>query len=109
MLTSVKRPRGGSQKEPLLSALCVGGRSGRGDGYGCNVGVTSGRKPFIPGCLTAGSGWWVVRRVPRIWPGRDCRAGRHRRTRAVILRRRLGLSRRDPAREQQGCSGQNEG
>ena len=94
---------------PLLAARCIGSGSGRADGHGRNVGVTICRKPLIAGSLTAGSGWWVIRRVPRIRAGRDCRTGRHWRTRAVILRRRLGLSRRDPAREQQGCGGQSEG
>ena len=85
-----------SQKTSLLSALCVGSGSGRGDGYGRNVGVTSGRKPLIARSLTASSGWWVIRRVPCIRAGRDCRTGRHWRTRAVILRRRLGLSHATP-------------
>jgi hypothetical protein len=84
---------------PLLAARCIGSGSGRADGHGRHVGVTISRKPLIAGSLTAGSGWWVIRRVPRIRAGRDCRTGRHRRTRTVILRRRLGLSRGDPGCE----------
>jgi hypothetical protein len=34
-----------------LSALGIGSRSGRGYGYGRNVGVTVGRKPLIAGSL----------------------------------------------------------
>src|SRR3954470_21959185 len=98
-----------SNPRPLLSALCVGSGSGRGDGYGRNVGVTIGRKPFIAGSMTGGSGWWVIRRVPRVRSRCDCRTGRHRRTRAVILRRCLGLRRGEPTREQQGHGGQKEG
>src|SRR4051812_38512002 len=106
---SVPRGSGTTQQRPVLSAPCVGSGSGRSDGYGRNVGVTIGRKPLIAGSLTASSGWWIIRRVSRIWAGRDCRTGRHRRTRGVILRRRLGLSRGGPAREQHGGGGQNEG
>src|SRR4051794_25942495 len=110
MVESIRRrARRPSKQRPKLSALCVGSGSGRGDGYGRNVGVTIGRKPLVAGSLTTSSGWWVIRRVPRIRAGRDCRTGRHRRTRAVILWRRLGLRRGDPAREQQGGDGQNEG
>ena len=102
------KSRDGSQKVSLLPALCVGSGSGRGNGYGRNVGVTRSREPPVAGSLTAGSGRWVIRRVPSIRSRRDCRTGRHRGTRAVVLRRSLGLSRRASGREQQGCGRQNE-
>ncbi len=104
----VSRAAGDFQKSSLLSALCVGSRGGRGNRYGRNVGVTRSREPLVTGSLTAGSGSWVIRRVPSIRSRRDCRTGRHRCTGAIILRRCLGLSRRASAREQEGCGRQNE-
>jgi hypothetical protein len=96
-------------KDLRLSALRIGSRSGRGYGYGRDVGVSVGRKPLITGSLTASSSWLVVGRTASIWSRRDCRTGRHRRPGAVILWRPLGLRRGYSGCEKHGCGRQDQG